>query len=59
MRNKGIGRKCNEWIKREFKKRGFKKFIFMTLKDANAYKYYKNWGFKESQSDVLMEVDLN
>jgi len=56
--NKGIGKAFLSWIEKRYSKKGFKKFIFLSFKDSNAYKMYKKWGYEESKSNILFERNL-
>jgi len=55
---KGIGKYCLKWAEKEFTKRGYENFIFISIKSSPAYKIYKKLGYKEDKWDALFLKEL-
>lgn len=55
---RGIGKYCLNWLEKEFTKRGYENFIFLSIRASPAYKIYKNLGYKESEIDALFYKEL-
>jgi predicted N-acetyltransferase YhbS len=57
-RGQNIGKNIIDWVLQKYKKKGFKRFVFVANRESKAYRLYKNWGFEESTSDAFFEKEL-
>lgn len=56
--SKGYGKKLIGMIKEYSVKNGFSRISLKTSKKADAYHFYKNNGFSESENDIYFEMHL-
>ena len=58
FQGKGIGTAAIKSMIKNYKKKGFKRFLGMVNFKSKAFSFYKKSGLKLSRTDVLMEKEL-
>lgn len=55
---KGVGKKLLEYIEKMYREKKFSKIYLLTMKKAEAYKFYRKKGFYDSKYNAYMEKKL-